>query len=838
MEFIALDLETTGLDPGRDEIIEVGLAWFTECGPGDVLSQLVRPSRLPPPGALAVTGIDPEELSSAPPLESVLPNVLSALAGRVVVAHNAPFDRAFLAHAARRLGLEFPRASWVDTLALARAVWPARLGHSLAALKRRLGLDGEPHRAGPDALAAGRIFLALLEEIGRLSPRAREALGKHLPEEVRGWLEAGAEASGIEGAFARLERLPGFDRRPGQRSFARAVLSAFQEGGIALLEAGPGTGKTYGYLVPLLLHLAEHGGRAVVATRTRALQEQLWRRDLPTLLQELSLSLPVALLKGRENYLCLRRLEEARLRLQAEEFLGPLLSWAGRTRTGDLEEVEGLWGHPEGRRLISEVRDVPWRCGGTACPFFRKCPSRRARERAREAALVVVNHALLGADLAIGGRVLGEYDLLVVDEAHGLPDTLRDAFSPSLSPTTVPRFLGELRRGKQGLLSRWRELTSVEGVCRDWRRVGDAHRALWASLERLIPAEPTRYTGEDLRVAQGPGEELSGALLALSRSLEGLAKGLPDEEGERARAMAAEAAHLAELVRALLWPGGEEYVFWSSREQAGPTLHASPVELAGLLAGALWPNLHGAVLTSATLAVGGGVGHLVRELGIPKERAFFRRWPSPFPYDRVRAFVTSFLPHPDDEGYPAALASLLRAALQAAPCRALALFTSRRLLAATREHLAGLPLLSQGEDGEGERLISAFRAHPPPVLLLGLDTLWEGVDLPGEELEMLFITRLPFPVPTDPLAQAQAERIRTRGEDPFWLLFLPRAVLKLRQGAGRLVRSPEDRGAIVITDPRAVRQRYGKRFLEELPVPVRVIDCPEALPVALKELFG
>jgi ATP-dependent DNA helicase DinG len=260
------------------------------------------------------------------------------------------------------------------------------------------------------------------------------------------------------------------------------------------------------------------------------------------------------------------------------------------------------------------------------------------------------------------------------------------------------------------------------------------------------------------------------------------------------------------------------------------------VEIGESLAERLWSRLRGAVLTSATLGTP-GIEPLARELGLDPKTVIFHRWPSPFPYDHVRAYVLRFLPHPDDPAYPEALAETLRAALRAAPRRALVLFTSRRLLGATLSHLGDLPVLAQGQDGEREWLLSKFRDHPPPVLLLGLDTMWEGIDLPGEELELLIITRLPFPVPTDPLAQAQAERLRAQGRDPFLELALPRAVLRLRQGVGRLVRTPEDRGAIIIADPRAATQAYGRVFLRELPVAARPVDSQAELSVALRDLF-
>ncbi|MCX7750429.1 MAG: ATP-dependent DNA helicase [Candidatus Bipolaricaulota bacterium] len=728
----------------------------------------------------------------------------------------------------------------VDLRALARAVWPEELDLSLPSLARRAGIPlGEGVVA--QAEAVGLLFLRLLGEAAGFPAPARDLLAELLPDP--GWLPEPRPLPApprqtppheVAEAFHRLSRR-GLDHRPAQVEYALAAAEALERGEVRLLEAGPGTGKTFGYLIPLLLHLAEGEGRAVVATRTRALQDQLWTRDLPFLLRELGFDVPCALLKGRENYLCLRELERLRGELLPREILVPLLAWAARTGAGDLDEVAGLRSAPEGAAVLGRLPDLPWRCAGRACPFGGRCPSRRARERAQGARLVVVNHALLGADLAAGGAILGPYDVLVADEAHALPDALRDALSASLSPPLIPRLLGELRRGEGGLLAAWGETADGSEVLAAWERAAAAHRAFWAAAGDLFPGEIGRYGRREAEGLLPAGRLLAEALDALAEALTDLARELDDEGAARARGLAGELGRLAGLVGFLLRAEEADTVFWYAREGRGLTLSASPVEVGDHLASALWPNLHAGILTSATLSVGDEGAALARELGLVPD--LFRAWPSPFSYDRVGAFVLRFLPHPDDGAFPEGLAAALRGALAAVPCRALVLFTSRRALEATAAHLQGFPHLVQGRDGEREALLRRFRAHPPPVALLGLDTLWEGIDLPGEELELLVVARLPFPVPTDPLVEAQAERIRLRGRSPFRELFLPRAVLRLRQGVGRLVRTPTDRGAVLLADPRLGTEAYGETFLRTLPVPPRLVDDLDDLRVALAELF-
>ncbi len=757
--------------------------------------------------------------------------------GRLPRAVRVVADRGALAGLARGDG-----PPWIELRPLAELVWPDQVDLSLPALARRAGLL-LPETALAHAEALGRVFLRLLREAGAFPPTARALAAELLPGPD--WIEPPpvltprprpARPQGVDEAFGCLTAAGLLSHREGQLGYARAAAEAFAEDGVRFLEAGPGTGKTFGYLIPLLLHLAAGEGRAVVATRTRALQEQLWRRDLPFLQEHLGIDLPCALLKGRENYLCLRALEALGRQLVPREVLVPLLAWVSRTETGDLDEIAGLRARPEGAGVVEALADLPHRCPGRSCASWDRCPSRRAREKAREARLVVVNHALLGADLASGGTLLGPYDVLVADEAHALPAALRDALSASLAPPVIPRLLGELRRGGGGLLEAWSHGAAVDGAVTAWERVAAAHRAFWAAAGAALPGEVGRYGKAEVASFLPTGALLAQALDGLADALAEVSCDLPDEDAAHARGLAAEVRRAEALVGHLLRPEGEARVFWYARGPHGLTLTSSPVDVGEFLRPGLWSTLRSAVLTSATLSVGDGGAALARELGLEPPAAF-QAWPSPFPYDRVGAFVLRYLPHPDAPEFPAALAATLRQALAAAPCRALALFTSRRALLATAAHLGPLPVLVQGRDGEREALLSRFRHHPPPVLLLGLDSLWEGIDLPGEELELLVVARLPFPVPTDPMVEAQADRIRARGGSPFQELFLPRAVLRLRQGVGRLVRTPTDRGAVLLADPRLSERGYGREFLHALPVPPRWVDDPDALVVALAELF-
>lgn len=822
MEFFSLDLETTGLEPGRDEILEIAWVRFVDGRIRDRFQSLVRVERVPP-AISSLTGIEPGDLADAPPLREVLPGVLEALAGRAVVAHNAPFDRAFLEAAAERLGLPFPVIHWVDTLALARALWPERRDYSLNSLRELVGELRRGHRALSDAEATGKLFLEELATLSRLPLEERLRFRGLFPKEIRPAVlsyaaEALAEPQGtLDEIFELLRgKLPGFQLRPQQRAYAELVERALERGGTYLLEAGPGTGKTFGYLIPIL---GGGGVRTVISTRTKTLQEQLWYKDIPALVRAMGIRPRLALLKGRENYPCLWRLERER-GLFSGELVERLREWIERSETWDLAEASALF--PGARGVLERIRDRPQRCLGKDCPFLAECPSRRARERAREADLVVVNHSLLAAHVRSGGGLLGEFDCLVVDEAHALPQALREGLTRDFSPEGLRQLLVEL----QGVVGE--DLRSL-------KRAREALDGFTDGIRPLIPPDPRAYGREEglryLSLAQG----LLWSLWDLVGELEETITGLGPGEGGELRGIYRELRETVETGEWILGAQGEGYTFWHEAFPS-PVFHATPTALGPLLRDPLWGKIPCVVLTSATLAAGHDPGVLVEELGLV--RPLFRSFPGSHPTTGVGVYLMEGQPHPDAPDYPGWLAGLLRGILEATGRKVLALFTSRELLLKVHGLLGEGRIFAQGVQGEAGEVVRRFREADPPALLLGLDSLWEGVDLPGEELEVLVITRLPFPNPRDPLVAARAKDLLRQGRDPFLNLFLPRALLRLRQGVGRLLRTPTDRGAIVIADRRIVTKRYGPAFVRVLPREPQRISSPEELFLALRELFG
>lgn len=716
-----------------------------------------------------------------------------------------------------------PRATWetkdkevLDLHVLSRAVWPEV--PDLQGLRAKTGLPLDDPDPWLRAEALGKLLLLALAEVQVWPVSARTALTRILPS--RWTLPPPRQRSfpapprDLNEAFQRLEKI-GFSQRLAQREYAQRVMEALHSSEIVLLEAGPGTGKTFGYLIPLLLALRRTDARAVVATRTRTLQDQLWKKDLPWLEEYLGLRVKRALLKGRENYVCLRCLQNLERQLVPEDIVVPLHILA--TRSGDLDELGFLnetW-------LIEELRDRPWRCQGQRCRLWPQCPSRRARETARAAQLVVANHAILGADLAAGNALLGPYDYLVVDEAHALVSALREALGSELTPDTLPPFLSALHQ----LELAGEKAQAIKALEEELRT---CHQAFWESARALVPSSRSRLPSQTAASLLGSANPLLSAIEALVRALKAGVK-----EGE-AEELVNGLAGYGEALTQILSPGPGEWVQWSSREE-GIILGVTPLDLSRELAQNFWPNIRTGILTSATLSVHGSPEFLLARLGLPQQTPFLS-WPSPFSYERVKIAILGGLPEPDHPDYPRALAEVLHRIAEKAAVKGMVLFTAKRALAAVRAHLS-VPHLAQGWDGERDQLLRRFRAMSPPAFLLGLESFWEGVDLPGEELEVLVIARLPFPHPAEPILEAEAEKLRTQGKSDFRELSLPLAVLKLRQGLGRLVRTPTDRGVILIADPRLTSRSYRSAFLSALPIAPEVIHSLTELDIVLDAVF-
>ena len=587
--------------------------------------------------------------------------------------------------------------------------------------------------------------------------------------------------------------LPGFEPRDGQAALAQEVADALERGEHLLAEAGTGIGKSLAYLIPAL----ESGARVVVATATKALQEQLLTKDVPAAAAALGRKLDVAVLKGRQNYLCRKSLDGLALPLfrtveDAREY-ERLQDWIETTETGDRAEL-AFEPRPT---LWAEVAVGPDRCAGRRCPFLTSCFSEQARDRAQEAELVIANHALYFADLAVrlktgdGAGILPDHDAVVFDEAHRLEESAAAWLGGRVS-------LGDLRR----------LLRDVERACREGARAVPA-RALDAvdrrGEELLTGLDPgrgrRRLTAADSEAAAGPAGALAAALLQLAEALRGGNEDLDQ--------LARRALGTVDDLGACLAVDDESSVSWA--EQGA--LAWAPIDVSETLREVLWERDVVSILVSATLEP----RFLRGRLGLDEAREVALS--SPYDYrEQALLYVPRVFPEPRSAGYDARLAEEVLALCRLSEGRALVLTTSYRQLDALSERLASripYPVLVQGE-APRERLLERFRAEVDSVLI-ATQTFWQGVDVQGESLSLLVIDKLPFAAPSDPLVEARCERIARNGRDWFGEYAVPSAVLQLRQGFGRLIRGHGDRGVAAILDPRLRTRRYGHRFLEALP---------------------
>ena len=699
------------------------------------------------------------------------------------------------------------------------------------------------------------------------------------------------------GPVARTVGAATFEDRPGQRDMAAYIADTYNDGGIALLEAGTGVGKSFAYLVPAIEWARLNGERTVVSTNTINLQEQLVGKDLPILARAFSTAergVTFALLKGWRNYLCLSRLEQARAgqeslfdQARAAE-LESIAGWASRTADGSLADLieepsTDVWD------AVAAESDL---CTRLKCPHFDRCFVFAARRRAAEADVVVVNHHLLASDLAVRiasdnwqeAAVLPPYRRLILDEAHHIEDIAAQHLGQQVSMLGVQRLLGRLERNGRGLLPTLAAELSTHNdllgsASRDLlgRTVLDAlvsarrwSEELFGRLNRRLDADPvlrlTDSFAEDSVWREGLNVALDNLLIAFSKLRDGvetIADRLSiDDPAEMRTRLIGELRGVvrrldtaAEGLKATLQPVGyrpsaSPAVRWMERRgrrTPNLTLSAVPLDMAPILKEALFDRVETVVLTSATLAAGGEFTFLEERLGLslPPSRVTVREvLPSPFDFGAQCVFgIPTDIPEPrdDESGHGAAVARVLLELAHASDGGIFGLFTSHGALRRAADSIRGQvggrwPLLVQGE-GQRDQLLRRFR-EAGSAILLGTDSFWEGVDVPGRALRVLILAKLPFKVPTEPLTAARLERLTQAGVDGFTNYLVPLAALKLKQGFGRLIRTKSDVGAVVLLDRRVVTKRYGAMMLEGLPPASKAIGNWPEIRRELEEFFA
>lgn len=885
--FVAVDLETTGLEFEKDEIIEVALVRFENGVPTENVDYLVKPTTaVLRPFIESLTGITNADIADAPDFASVAGSICSFIGDLPIVAHNATFDSKFLKNTMEKVGIPFDHAVW-DSLTLSRIAFQDVPNHRLDTLTQELNIErSRAHRALPDAEACGKLFVMSYEKIAKMDAWLLDALTR--VAEGSDWeklfgLPDGADAG--NGAPADLQvpafampakaaptgalphaRMPrvdeffkeggllstvieGFTVRKNQQEFASCVERNIHKGGLSVIEAPTGSGKSLAYLVAAANKAAE-GERVIISTATRALQEQLWNHDIPQVKSLYGDKLKAAILKGRDNYICFRKFVEVlkapRTLLAPEErdsFMA-IIPWALSTTKGDINESSSF-SHGRNRVLWSKLSSSAATCEGEKCPFYAKCPALCAKRAAVEANLLLVNHALFLADLSLDFALLPTYEHVIFDEAHRLPDASNQGFGRTVSFfgfRNVAKTLLPAKDGQGGLISEIVARIAVEdeaarSECGQLiNDISETEKALHRffmkigkklSKQKLTKDSLTYSNGilaeydadpkpvlDQFEIARSRANSLS-VLLAGMRPLEGLLKDLSGRMEELNRFI----VDFEFLVKA----GRTGWVFYMEEPFNPHTLkmHAYPLHSGEIWKEKFYPWVKSATFVSATLAVQGDLTYYVDRMGmssLERKRPFLKVFAeSATSGDRRSVMVARYLPKPSLPEYVTELNSTLVEVLPDIEENAMVLFTNIATMMKAQAALApafaakGKLLLCQHVDGALDGLIAMFRKSRG-ACLLGCQSLWEGVDFPGDALKLLVVTKLPFPNPSDPLVAGISAEMKSKGENVFKTYYIPEAFMELRQGLGRLLRSETDSGKVLILDNRVVNEPYGKSF--------------------------
>ena len=641
----------------------------------------------------------------------------------------------------------------------------------------------------------------------------------------------GLDAEALLGEQGRAARQwAHFESRPQQLAMARRAQQAFRELFHLAVEAGTGVGKSFAYLAAAMDVALRKAGRVVISTYTINLQQQLVQKDIPFLEALLDEGVVVRLAKGRGHYLCKRRLDYAKHRQQrlfddSGVELIALADWAARTEDGTLSDLPEL----PSPQVWQAVQSEHGNCKGRQCGYYSRCFYWRARRQLEAADIIVANHALLFSDLALkseGVGVLPDYDYIVLDEAHTIEHVAEEHFGIHISQYTIASLLDRLYhvRRRRGLLA-W--LNDADEARRCVRQCRTAQQVFFAQVQAWFA-----HAGEETGGRCEPGfvdDNLSGSLKELRLSLVRLVKSLKDEEDkfELGRSIDRLAEAEADL-RDFLQQTREDCIYWVEAENGKYrriTLRAAPLDVGPYLRERLFGPHKAVILTSATLSCGQankqGFAFFAERIGLDTFEAL--QVGSPFDYARqVTLYIEADMPDPNAPDFIDKAANTIQKYLLKSQGRAFVLFTSYAMLRQTAERLEDwldrqeMKLLAQGSGLDRDRMLSLFKQDDRCVLF-GTDSFWQGVDVPGEALSNVIIVRLPFAVPSHPLIQGRIERMRQQGQNPFMEYQLPMAIIKFKQGFGRLIRSKNDTGMVVVLDSRIVQKHYGRQFLAAIP---------------------
>jgi DNA polymerase-3 subunit epsilon/ATP-dependent DNA helicase DinG len=907
---ISIDIETTGLDANKDSIIEIGAIKFNGRRIEAEWSTFINPNRHIPEAITALTGIDDSMVRNAPRLGDVVEELEAFVGECPVLGQNVRFDLGFLQ---RQRILLFNQV--IDTYELASVLLPTASRYNLGALGQLLGIPlPASHRALDDARVTHAVYLRLMDIAAELPlellaeiVRAGEpldwdanyafqqAMRQRTREQVKGKkvkpqrddspmfsqqaagpktpslgpvkeaikLDPDEAAAVLEHGGPFSQYFENYEYRPEQVDMLRAVANALSWSGHLMVEAGTGVGKSFAYLVPAALFAIQNKTRVVVSTNTINLQDQLIQKDIPSVREALGLDLRAAVLKGRSNYLCPRRLQLMRKNgpntIDEVRVLCKILVWSWDGASGDRNDLN--LNRPAEKEVWNRLSAEDEGCSSETCAgrMGGICPFYRAKQAALAAHILVVNHALLLSDVATGSKVIPEYQYLIIDEAHHLESATTNAMSFRLSQQDFERMLKEVGGTSSGVLGHllsaangkarpadYAKLMQLAGRASDTAFRLDSYskdffyalnefmayqqegrpKSMYAFSTRIVPASRTQPGWDNIEITWGTAAETMTLLVNLIGELYQAAGALYadgiDELEDSASALSSLYRRISEAnlaISGMIHKPNPETIYWIEVQPQNNrlTLNTAPLRVGPLIEQYLWHEKESVILTSATLTAAGDYTYLRGVLNA--DEADELTLGSPYDYENsTLLLIGKDIPEPNQPGYEQAVNRAIIQTAIATGGRMLVLFTSYAQLKRASQAIARplsqheIQVYEQGEGASPAALLEAFKSNPQAVLL-GTRSFWEGVDVPGESLSVVVITKLPFEVPSDPVIAARSETF----DEPFSQYQVPEAILKFRQGFGRLIRTASDRGVVILLDRRVLTKQYGRLFIESLP---------------------
>ncbi len=922
-KFIALDLETTGLNPNTDKVIEFSAVIFDNGKKTETLSFLCDPGVEISPEIEILTGITNDMLRGKPAFELQLQEALNFIGDLPLVGHNIGFDLGFLKsyfkrhNDFKRLRLKNPI---YDTLLLAQAFYFYLHNHRLSTVAEYCGYSSEgAHRAEADALNTGKIFLKLIEEVIKYNLDTLQIINMILKDtnDPNKWLYQNAakrlllqksigsskpppidwsppiniigknisvdDQTSIDSVKKSVEKYFGadgilsntlekFEPREQQKEMAQHVLESITGGTSAAIEAGTGVGKSLAYLIPSILWLHNNTTdtvRVVIASNTKNLQEQLFFKEIPFVNKTLGLNFKAVMLKGRANYICLTRWNRFisdlgnRLHIANRSSIIPIVVWLKHTKTGDIAENNGFKLNQR-YSIWNEICSEPGYCTTNLCQKYNGCYLGKVRYHAVSSNVMIVNHSLLLSDAASENSVLPDYDALIIDEAHNLEKNSYNYFSSKIN---LPMMTGLLKvvyaatpveRGLivdvLHLVNQFKKVSEIETYTTKIKdHISDlkviaptfykailnrSYSKMQSNRGYSLKRRYKRFKDEFPDVSTESNTyiyELSNLVSALNSLVaktddivKDFPKGFDDLKIRLTNIISALETYQSTLEQVTVGDN-DELIFWYEVGVRGNEKNiefaCTPLDMSNLLYEKLLSGTHSTILTSATLQVANSFDYILKRTGMIKlnpEDLTVVSVGSPFNYPDQMRFLTyhkSMRESNDLSSITSVLISLAKSFNKGA----LALFTSYSTLSKVYKGIQpefkrlGVTLLAQGVSGSRTALLEQFRKEKASVLL-GTNSFWEGIDVVGDSLEILLVSKLPFPVPSEPIIEANVEKIKREGGNPFNDYYVPESVLKFRQGIGRLIRSKEDRGIVINLDERIDKKSYGQYFKRSIPV--------------------